>query len=169
LFKNKMYVYGLGVGLIVGAILLQLMNIALHNNNPQAYANTRIEELDPNKLKEQASKYFQVFDQKVKVFSQSEFDNELKKSVQEEKDKFAAANPTPATTASKRTVVYIQPNLPASSVTEILFKSGVVSDRIKLEEELVKQQATNKIQVGYHIFEGAPDLQQVIANLQKEQ
>jgi poly-beta-hydroxyalkanoate depolymerase len=80
-FKNKMYVYGLGVGLIVGAILLQLMNIALHQ--PGNYTPAPTDELDPTELQQQAAEYFQVFDKKTKVYTQPEFDEELQKKVQE--------------------------------------------------------------------------------------
>jgi hypothetical protein len=172
-FKNRMYVYGLGVGLIVGAIMLQLMIVSKEASNKYSGSsavngpapNTPLEEMDLQKLKAEAGKSFQVFDKNEKVYTQAGFDTELQKRLKEEKDKLGSAS----TAAPKRTYVYIQPNLPASSVAELLYKAEIVLDRRALEEELVKQNVTSKVQVGFHVFEGTPDLQQVIKNLTTEQ
>jgi hypothetical protein len=177
-FKNKMYVNGLGVGLIVGAILLQLMIVSKEASSkfsasgtmasvqPQTSAQTASSaDVDLQKLKAEAAKSFQVFDKNVKLYTQAELDVELQKKLKEEKDKSALASPA----SNKRTYIYIQPNLPASSVAELLYRAEIVTDRRALEEELVKQNAVNKMQVGFHVFEGAQNMQQVIKNLTTEQ
>lgn len=169
MFRNKIYLYGLGIGLIVGAVLLQLMIISSKYSQTDTIANVTsnipIEELDAQKLKAEAAKSFQVFDKNVKVYIQADFDAELQKKLKEEKDKLPTASSSPA----KRTYLYIQPNLPASSVAELLYKAEIVTDRRAFEEALIKQDVTNKMQVGFHMFEGAPDLQQIIKNLTSEQ
>jgi hypothetical protein len=172
-FKNKMYLNGLGVGLIVGAILLQLMLVSKEASSkfsaaetmasvkPQPSQPAQSADIDSQKLKAEAAKSFQVFDKGVKFYKQAEFDAEWQKKLKEEKDKSAAASPVP----NKRTYIYIQPDLPASSVAELLYRAEIVTDRRTLEEELVKQNVVNKMQVGFHVFEGTPNMQQVIKNL----
>jgi hypothetical protein len=169
-FRNKIYLSGLGLGLIIGAILLQLMLVSKEASSKYSASNVAatgtgtkapLEDMDPQQLKAEAEKSFQVFDKTVKVYTQAEFDAELQKKMKEEKDKLAAAGPVQA----KRTYVYIQPNLPASSIADLLYHAEIVTDRRALEEELQKQNITNKMQVGFHLFEGTPDLQQVIQNL----
>jgi hypothetical protein len=173
-FKNRIYLFGLGVGLIAGAILLQLMNAAqsastTYSNPAVETSNTTMDQLDPQKLKQEASKVFQVFEKNEKVYTQKDFDTELQKKLKEERDKLAADAPSGSSTATKRTILYIQPNLPASAVTEILFKAGIVSDRRALEEALTNQQAMNKMQVGYHMFEGSLTNEQIVKLLTTEQ
>jgi cell division protein YceG involved in septum cleavage len=169
-FRNKIYLSGLGLGLILGAIMLQLMLVSKEASSKYSSSNViatgtgtgaPLEEMDPQKLKAEVEKNFQVFDKTVKLYTQAQFDAELQKKLKEEKDKLAAAGPA----SGKRTYIYIQPNLPASSVAELLYHAEVVTDRRALEEELNKQNVTNKIQVGFHLFEGTPDVQQVIQNL----
>jgi hypothetical protein len=176
-FKNKMYLNGLGVGLIAGAILLQLMIVSkeasskfsaaetMSSGKPQVTGSAPPADADLQKLKAEAAKSFQVFDKNVKLYTQAELDAELQKKLKEEKDKSTAGTPT----AAKRTYIYIQPSLPASSVAELLYKAEIVTDRRALEEELVKQNVVNKMQVGFHVFEGMPNMQQVIKNLTTEQ
>lgn len=160
MFKNKMYVYGLGVGLIIGAIMLQLMLIP----TLQRKETTPEEELDPAQLKQEASQYFQLFDKDVKVYTQPEFDDQMKKRVQLEQEKLAAAAPSP--NPVKQIVVYVQPELSAMKVSELLYRSGLINDRVAFEAEMRKQKATDKIQVGAHVFEGNPDMQEIIKILQ---
>jgi hypothetical protein len=156
-FKNKTYVYGLGVGLIAGAILLQVMLQA--SMDTKQYQSAPVEEMDPLQLKEQAAKYYQVFEKDTKLYTEAEFAKQLQDRVQEEKAKLVASGSAEPT---KIVAVYIQPNLTATAVSEVLYRSGVIRDRQALENELYKQNATFKIQVGVHLFEGTPDLQQVI-------
>lgn len=161
MFKNRTYVMGLGAGIIAGALLLQVMIVAQSPAPQQPTATSSpLDELDPQKLKEQATKYFQVFDKDVKVYTQADVD----KLLQAEKDQQAAATPA-AQEPVKRTIVYVQPDLTATSVSELLYRAGIIVDRNAFEGELRKQGATSKIQVGYHVFEGAPDVQTVIDNL----
>jgi uncharacterized membrane protein len=171
-FKNRTYLFGLGVGLIVGAILLQLMIVAKNASatysNPSTNTDIAEEKLSSQKLKEEASKEFQVFDKTEKVYTQKEFDAELQKKIKEEKDKLAA-QPAGSPSETKRTILYIQPNLTVSAITESLFKAGIVSDRRALEEEITKQQATGKMQAGYHVFEGTLTNEQIVKLLITEQ
>ncbi|MFD0698355.1 hypothetical protein ACFQZT_30205 [Paenibacillus sp. GCM10027628] len=167
MFKNRSYVYGIGTGIIIGAVLLQIM--AVRPSAPGSSA-TPLDELDPLKLKDQASKYYQVFDKATKVYTQADYDAAVQKKVQEEKDKLATSKPkdqppSGSTSAEQRIVIYVQPNLDATAVTELLLKSGIITDRKAFMTELEKQGGSVKIQIGYHVFEGAMDMQKVVSNL----
>ncbi|MEW9697692.1 hypothetical protein [Paenibacillus sp. SI8] len=166
MFKNRSFVYGIGTGIIVGAILLQVMSVRPSAQPPSGIS---LDEMDPLQLKEQASKYYQVFDKESKVYTQAEYDAGIKSKVKEETDKLAASKPqetqTKNSTGAQRTVIYIQPNLDATAVTELLVKSGIITDRKAFTTELDKQGGTFKLQVGFHVFEGVLDMQKVVANL----
>jgi hypothetical protein len=160
-FKNRAYLSGLGLGLIVGALLLQLMFVvAQADQKPDARAPAApgpADELEPKKLKEAASRYFQVFEKDEKVYTQAEVDKKVREA--------QAQNGGAAPAADKKIAVYVSKGLIATEVAELLYRSGVVADRNAFEKMLTDQQITNKIQVGYHVFEGNPDMQQVINTL----
>ncbi|OCT13788.1 hypothetical protein A8709_19630 [Paenibacillus pectinilyticus] len=167
MFKNRVLVTGIGTGIIIGAILLQVMNV-----RPSAPKTSGIalEEMDPQKLKEETSKYYQVFEKNVKMYTQAELDAAIQKKVKEEADKQATAKPqdqakaTPAT-ASSKIVMYVQPNLDATTVADLLFRAGVIADRKAFVTELDKQGGNTKIQVGYHEFDGVMSMPAVVTNL----
>jgi cell division protein YceG involved in septum cleavage len=81
----------------------------------------------------------------------------------------ANAGKTSTPTASKQIAVYISQGLVASQVADLLYHSGVIVDRNAFEKLLNDQQISNKIQVGYHVFSGVTDPQQVIATLMAAQ
>ncbi|MFC5448369.1 hypothetical protein [Paenibacillus aestuarii] len=171
MFKNRLFVFGLGFGIIVGAILLQVM---LARPSATDQSGIKPDEMDPLKLKEQASKYYQVFEKDTKVYTQAELDANVAQKVKEETDKLAAAQPAgqpqpAAPTVTVRNVIYVQPSLDATAVTDLLEKSGVISDRKAFESEMQKQGGVYKIQAGPHIFEGKLEIPQVIANLMTHQ
>ncbi|MBP1961080.1 endolytic transglycosylase MltG [Paenibacillus aceris] len=164
MLKNRSYVLGIGTGIIVGALLLQIM---LVRASAPGQSRLALDEMDPKKLKEEAAKYYQVFDINTKMYTQAELDTTVQKKVQEETDKLAAAKsqePTKVETVH-RTVIYVQPNLDATAVAELLVKSGLITDRKAFASELVKQGGNTKLQVGFHVFEGQMDMEKVVTNL----
>lgn len=167
MFKNRALVTGIGIGIIVGAILLQVMLI--RPSSPSKSGIT-LEEMDPQKLKEEASKYYLVLEKNVKMYTQAELDAAIQKKLKEETDKLAAARPqdqpkvSPPPVSSK-IVIYVQQNLDASTVADLLFRAGVISDRKAFITELDKQGGNTKIQVGFHEFEGKMEMPTIVTNL----
>ncbi|KRE51708.1 hypothetical protein [Paenibacillus sp. Soil724D2] len=167
MFKNRSYVFGIGTGIIVGALLLQIMSVRA---SAPSQTGLTLDEMDPQKLKVEAAKYYQVFDKNTKVFTQTEFDAAVLKKVKEETDKLTTAKPQEQPKANTpevapKIIIYVQPNLDATAVSELLVKSGIISDRKTFITELDKQGGSTKIQIGYHVFEGVTDIPKVVANL----
>lgn len=165
MLKNRSYILGIGTGIIVGALLLQMMSVRASAPGKSGLA---LDEMDPQKLKEEATKYYQVFDLGTKMYTQAEVDASVQKKVKEETDKLAAAKPQDRPNKVEtvvRTVIYVQPSLDATAVSELLVKSGLISDRKAFAAELEKQGGNTKLQVGFHVFEGQMDMQKVVSNL----
>lgn len=168
MLRNRSYILGIGTGIIVGALLLQMMSVRASAPGSSGLA---LDEMDPQKLKEEATKYYQVFDLGTHMYTQAELDAAVQKKVKEEADKIAAAKPQeqtqeqPKVETVVRTVIYVQPNLDATAVSELLVKSGLISDRKAFATELEKQGGNTKLQVGFHVFEGPMDMQKVVLNL----
>lgn len=163
MFKNRAMLSGVGIGLIAGAILLQVMLAAKDAGAVRApSAKTSAEDMDPKQLKEVAAKYYQVFDKSEKVYTQSDVERKVQEALKAQPNQNAG---TAAPAAAKKVAVYISQGLVASQVAELLYRSGVVADRNDFEKQLNEQQLTSKIQIGYHVFEGTPDTKQVIQSL----
>lgn len=164
MLRNRSYILGIGTGIIVGALLLQMMSVRASAPGKSGLA---LDEMDPQKLKEEAAKYYQVFDLGTKMYTQAELDASVQKKGKEEVDKLAAAKPQeqPKVDTIIRTVIYVQPSLDATAVSELLVKSGLISDRKAFATELEKQGGNTKLQVGFHVFEGPMDMQKVVSNL----
>ncbi|SFL45724.1 hypothetical protein SAMN03159341_106155 [Paenibacillus sp. 1_12] len=167
MLTNKSMLYGLGIGLIIGASLLQLMNAA----RPAAVKSdllksTAISELDHDQLKESASKYFQVFEIDQKMISQSQADALVQQKVKEEKDKQPVVQPpAPVNQVVKETYIYVSPGLNAGNVGDLLVTSGVISDRKAFEDMMYQQQLNEKIVSGVHVFKGPVELARVVSNI----
>lgn len=167
MLSNKTLLYGLGIGLIIGAILVQLMNAAVPKSNWEGNTLTgkpALEDYNVNQIKELASKYFKVFEKEDKVYNQQEVDNLIQQKLKEEKDKQGTAD---AGTGGqhKETYVYVSKGLVSSNVADMLYQSGVITDRKAFEDEMNKKELNDKIVTGIHVFKGPQELSQVISNI----
>lgn len=164
MFNNKPLLYGMGSGLIVGAILLQLMNavMAPAAADPAASGLTvpKLEEMDSQELKKAASAYFNVYEKSEVLYTQKQADELVQQRLKEE----AGKQPAPAPPA-KETSIYISKGQTATQVAEMLQLSGVVTNRQAFEEAMNRQRLTDKIVSGTHIFVGQPELAQVISQI----
>jgi hypothetical protein len=166
MLTNKSLLYGLGIGLIIGVLLLQLMNItkAPAVKPDLIKGSTNASEMDKGQLKEAAMKYYQVFDNDQKMFNQTQVDTIVLQKVKEEKDKQPlAAQQPPEKEVVKETYVYVSSGLNAGNVGDLLVQSSVITDRKAFEDMMVQQQLNQKIVAGVHVFKGAVDLPTVVS------
>lgn len=147
---------GIGIGMIVGAILLQLM-IVIPSSNDAPLAQVQ-DKLDP-----------------AKVYSQDEFNQELELRVKEALDKQAKVSPVPTAPATsppeieKQTVIYVAYRTTTEEVVKMLNSSELITDSDAFMNEMVKRKLTGKIRTGVHLFKGTPTFDEIIDNLVKPQ
>ncbi|WP_282941850.1 hypothetical protein [Paenibacillus sp. RC67] len=164
MLKNRSLLLGLGTGLIAGALLLQVMNVAVSSESQAK--GIELQEMDKQKLKEAASKYYQVNELDQKLYNQAQTDALIQQKLKEEKYKQAAAAPAQTAKDSvKETYIFISKGLTAGNVADLLQQSGVIADRKAFEDAMYKQQLNDKIVAGVHVFKVPQDLTQVLTNL----
>ncbi|MEK8130202.1 hypothetical protein WMW72_20050 [Paenibacillus filicis] len=167
--NKKSLFYGLGSGLIAGAILLQLMNAA-----PSASSLTQegmdkpapavaAESWSREQLKEAAAVHYQVYEKDAKVYLQPQVDELIRQRLAEEKDKQQAPEPP------KDVYIYVQSGLVLWQVSDMLVQSGLITDKKAFEDEMRKRRLTGSIITGVHEFKGAQTLDQIITNLTTKQ
>lgn len=167
MLKNKSLLYGLGTGMILGAILLQLMNAVVPSGSAaskQPATGQAPEEMDRVRLKEVASTYFNVYDKSQKLYDQPQVDAMIAQKLKEEKDKQAATQPQSAA-PDKETYIYVSKGMTAAQVADLLQQSGVITDRTAFVDTMKQKQLNDKIISGLHVFKGPLELTEVIANL----
>ncbi|MBP1155978.1 MULTISPECIES: hypothetical protein [unclassified Paenibacillus] len=161
MLNNKSLLTGLGAGLILGAVLLQLMNTV----SSTAVPGPNLEELNLTELKELASVHFQVYDEDQKVYDQAQLDALVLQKLQQEKEKQAAEPQPAAPEPVKETYIYVASGLRAGNVADMLMRSGVITDRKAFEDEMRAKRLNDKIVPGVHVFKSPVELSEVIVNL----
>ncbi|WP_426447051.1 hypothetical protein ACP26L_24025 [Paenibacillus sp. S-38] len=164
MLKNKSLLYGLGIGLMAGALLLELMNTVA---NPQT-SMPAADPLDKAQVKELALQYFKVYEKEEAVYDQTQLDQTVQQKVEEERQKLAAAQPAPAPApapadALKEIYIYVAPGIVVSQVGDMLVTSGVIADKNAFLTEMNNRGLNEKVKIGVLAFKGPQTLEQVLA------
>ncbi|TBL77757.1 hypothetical protein [Paenibacillus thalictri] len=168
MFKNKTLLYGLGIGLIIGSLLVQLMNQArgsapapIQTSTPPQASAKPADKPDAKQVKELASQYYQVFPKEEKLYTQAQADALVQQKVEEAKKQAGAA----AAPSAKKTYIFVPAGANSTQVADMLYQSSLLADRKAFEDAMKKDQLSSRIIAGLHVFEGQPNLDEVIVNL----
>jgi hypothetical protein len=167
-FKNRPLLIGLGIGLMLGSGLLQLVHAAsrLEQGPIPSTLVQGADALTEAQLKEAAAKRgFVLLDSKEVWFTQKQLDDARKKAAEETEAKLRAElSSVPEAKAARqfKKGIYIKPGLNASEVAAQLKEFAIIEDENKFIASATQQRLNTKIISGY--FEFAPDasLQDVI-------
>lgn len=163
---------GLGLGLIIGAILLELMNVAISGVEQDAVLTNSIldsKEYTLGELKAIADSLdYNIIEKSVVFYTQNELDEAIieAKTKQpavdepvEEESKVETVEDIETTTTYQIT---IQSGMGTKAVSKLLLSSGLIDDADSFEEELSRRGLNNKIQVGPFEFTTKPSLTALI-------
>lgn len=163
--KNKPFQYGLGTGMIAGALLLQLMISAKGAGTPvlpEPGIPSSAPQLTAQEIRDKADALnLQVYDKGIKLYKQNELDDSVSKAVAAARAEEAAKAQAPG----KEITVFITEGMSASMVSDYLFRSGVVSDKQAFDEALRSNQLNTKIRSGLYSFGANHNIQDVVARL----
>lgn len=157
MFKNRLFLNGLGIGLIIGALLLQLMNAVpsagKEADSPQQSGNAT-PLMDLNEIKSRAGELgLRIIEKDQKVYTQAELNNQVEKSKQE-----AIQSASPHT----RWAFAISGGMSSSQIADMLLSLQIIEDQNAFEEELKSQSLESKIRAGIYIFDEKPPLIELI-------
>lgn len=140
MLKNRRYLLGLGTGLIVGALLLQIMNLGVVTTPPIPSDNQQALPADWKTMAVQ---------QGYEVMTTQEKNELLSK---------AAAKME----ASSKFSIYIAQGMNSTDVANLLVKVGAVKNAAEFQKKLDESGLTKKIQVGVHSFSSNMSIQDII-------
>ncbi|WP_336786000.1 hypothetical protein [Paenibacillus sp. MMO-177] len=162
MFKNRSFVAGLGVGIIAGAILLQLMQIGdesqqklsdgFKDGEPKMYTQAELDE----KLAEEHAKATRNAAATAKP-----------EAVKPEESPAAAATEPPATSVKNndkkaeeavKRQVRITGGMNLTDTADLLAEQQLISDK----DAFIKAMKNKPVRAGYFIFEGNPTVADII-------
>ncbi|WP_336772248.1 hypothetical protein [Paenibacillus sp. MMO-58] len=171
MFKNRSFIAGLGVGIIAGAILLQLMQIGdesqqklsngFNDGEPKLYTQAELDE----KLAEERDKASQNAVTTEKPAAQKPEESPVVKASEppadsgknDDKKAEEAAAEKPAAAAVKRQV-RITGGMNLTDTAELLSEQKLISDK----DAFIKAMKNKPVRAGYFIFEGNPTVADII-------
>jgi hypothetical protein len=171
-FKNKFFLYGLGLGLIAGAVLLQLMFKVDEMEGRTLDAGQSASALE--QLQAQADKLnYKIVPKAQTIYSDKDIETLKQKAAEEERNKIAkqtaspsvpGASPSQPAAKTVRTV-YISERMDASQVADMFVKANLLPDTSGLVASLYQKKLTTRIRAGSYSFEDQPTVDDIIAQI----
>ncbi|WNQ13760.1 hypothetical protein MJA45_12305 [Paenibacillus aurantius] len=155
MLKNRSLLKGLGIGLMVGAFLVQLMNGAAAIESRTALNNPE-PSYDVETLKTKAAEKGLVVE--------SRKDWEALNAAAKKAEQTPAPTTAPAPSAPERTI-FLYKDMSFSQVEEYLFVSGVIQDRLAFQQKIAAGKLENRIQAGLYTFKVNSSIEEVIAKI----
>ncbi|MEX2416092.1 MAG: hypothetical protein WD424_08100 [Paenibacillaceae bacterium] len=173
MLKDNRMLIGLGIGLIIGAILLQLMNLAITGVGHDALLNDS--NIDENQFTLEELKAiadsleYNVIEKSVVLYTQDEMD-EAVLHAKESVEQVPVVKETEVEAPAKKLVIgnsatyhiSIESGMVTEDVTQLLITAGLISDAESFKEELTRRKLNNKIQVGTFEFSEKPSPTELI-------
>jgi hypothetical protein len=167
-FKNKGFLYGLGLGLILGASLLQLMNFAVIKGKGIDNTVSTASPMPSATVKPSATPIASLRSPQPSAVNRPNSPNTATPaaptSVKPEVNKTdVPATPKPAGSAvvSSKVDVIIEEGMNSSQVADLLFNKGVITDRTVFDDALGHLKLDRTIHYGTYTFnpnENIPDI-----------
>lgn len=169
MFKNKLFLNGLGTGLIVGAILLQLMLAVTEAEKKGIPQSDEVEpsietENETAILRKTKELGYQVFEKDETLYTIEQLQAELEKAKKEDEDDKQAATLNTASAEQVRAFT-VSASTSSSTVANLLLEMNLIKDKQAFEDELSKRQLNSNIQTGYYIFRGNPTMDEIILKI----
>lgn len=155
MLKNKLFLYGLGLGLMIGAALLQLMFKA----GATAQADVTAE-----RLQAQAEQLnYKLVPKEQPIYAESDIEAIKRAAAEAERNRLAAQSSASPPTVKTVRVVYVSERMDASQVADMFVKAGLLSEPSALTSQLRERKLTTKIKSGLYSFEEPPSIDDIIA------
>lgn len=165
MLKNRLFVYGLGFGLIFGAVLLQLMNAV---EKLESSPNVPSQAMTAEQLQAHAEKLnYKLVSKDQPIYSDKDLEAIRLKAAEDERSRLAKQAPQPSQPASAQhtRTVYISDRMDASAVAQMFAEANIVPDAKTLIAALEDKQLTTRIRYGVYTFVDNTAIDEIIAKI----
>lgn len=179
MLKDKRYLFGLGTGLIIAAILLELMHFAEAGTGgallpPSVSDEERTYSVDErtysaDELRRIAGNMgYDIYEKSIKLYTQAELDEQLALQAESAGEQ-SVAPPDDSelgeiveNTNTMSFSITIKQGMRSFEVSELLVKAGLIDDAKAFTEVVNLRGLTNRIRVGTFVFTERPDTDALI-------
>lgn len=169
MWKDKRFLIGLGTGLIVGSILLQLMNIAETDNQTLLFPDQEEEtkqEITMEQWTAAADRLgYEYYPRTEKRYTQEEVDALIEEAVNTAKDSFALQPEEGMEVSNSEYEVMITEGMPSNAVAEALLEAGLIDDLNAFKQQLRSGKLERKILSGRFTFPQKPSMEEIIETI----
>lgn len=163
MLRDRRSLFGLGAGIIIGAILLQLTYAVFPKEDGQAEEEPTAEQLQI--LADGLG--YAVYPKSEKRYTEPEVEERIAKALRDEESKRQAAEVWSGETSTgyEVSLVVIEPGMNPQEVAEALVLAGLIEDGGAFVEELRKRRLAGRIQIGSFTFVGKPEMSEIIKTI----
>ncbi|WP_127580666.1 hypothetical protein [Paenibacillus koleovorans] len=178
MLKNRTFIIGLGIGLIAGAVLLQLLWIADPERNEATAEQTGLPMTQQQLALEAERLQLKVVPKDQIAYTTAQIEEIKRRAIEDDKAKSAATTPSPTSSnAASSTstpvptvqptalMVYIPDKLDATSVAHLLVQYKVLQEPNALIDLLLQRGLTEKIRYGNYTFDKLNDAEDVMKKI----
>lgn len=152
---RKPFLYGLGVGLIAAALLLQLGSIGESAATPSP--ETALEDLTFTELQSAAEGLgYKLYDANITLFTEEELEAMVKEAEETVKAEVSGQTVYAFTIPSGASL---------STIGEMMFKMGFVESPSAFTSRVKELKLQTRIRADYYRFEAIPDLDELIEQI----
>lgn len=171
--KSRFFM-GLGIGLICGAILLQLMIAArdlgdmtqVRDAEPTSWSEAELGTVTEDQWLSMADRLgYQPISKDVKVYKQEQLDEAVRTAREQERQ--AIAEKEPVAGGEGGYSISIMRGMTSDDVADLLLSLGLIESKGSFTGLLDERNLHSSIQVGNFTFEGKPDLEEIVAAITK--
>jgi hypothetical protein len=173
-FKNKLFLYGLGAGLITASILLQIVSFSAPDRqlkdsvvslSEAEWDGLFTEQLDQLGTAANRNGYkLSPLDEVTYTEKElkDKIETALNETVQDDNQVSASENNIQMSSFT------ILKGMGSAEVANHLLQLGLIQDSAEFMQAMDREQLTTSIQAGLYTFEGTPELEQIIAKITKK-
>lgn len=166
MLKNRLFLNGLGIGLIIGAVMLKLVFMVNNMETQSQSQGQDRKEMNAEVLKEYARNYgLTIISKDEQMFTKEQLEAANQKAADEVKSKLEKQNVESSQLSPRKKGILIKQGLNSSEVASQLFDFGIIKDQKKFIELMTLQKLNGLIQFGYYEFEDPLDVQEVIKKI----
>jgi hypothetical protein len=165
-FKDRTFLYGLGLGLILSVLLLQLTDMRtgaeekLLRDDPNALPAEPAALTEDAVMKWAEENDFQLFPQSESLYTQEQLNTAVEEATEEAQRQITELQ------QEKHTRGFIIPSGATSTqVANLLKEMDLIQDAKVFEDTLDIRGLSTRIKPGYFEFEGSPTLDQIIEEI----
>jgi hypothetical protein len=167
MLRNRLFLFGLGTGLIVAALVLQIVNEAdkVANGDPQAVQG----DMSLEKLRDAAGRWgYDLYKQDETLYTAAELESRIQEALSKEREQAPKKDQAQSPMNEEQFFAFsVGSGSDVSTIAHMLVEMGLIDNWRTFMDEIESRDAAQSVQARYYIFKGKPSLDELVTALTK--